>query len=304
MDRERNGVSRGVRVGFAAVIPGVLVLLFVPFLSSGDDYFDYLRRKLVIRGFYGDRFEEPVGIYVDREHGEVYVADSGRAEVFLFHLDGTPIHRFGKLNGITNPTDIVVKNDLIYVSQDGNPYIDVLSFTGEPVKRLAPLKIPFYPGKMDIDEEGNIYVVNNATRNCVVFDGEDRFKGTIGEGFNTISAVAVSKDRVYILTPLDNRAVRVYKKTGELIMVFEAVEGGGGRLGLPASAKVDGEGRLWIADALRGVFVYGLDGKRVGGFGWHGPQDEWLSFPVDIDFDGKNAVYLLEKGKKRLSVFK
>jgi DNA-binding beta-propeller fold protein YncE len=280
----------------------VLILFSLSLVHCAD--VSLPRFKFAIDGFFEDRFDTPVGIFVDREHGEVFVADSGRGEVFLFDSEGTPIHRFGKLNNIINPIDIVVRNDRIYVSQEGNPYIDVLSFTGKPVGRIAPLKIPFYPGKMDIDEEGNIYVVNKARIECVVFDKEDRFVGTIGKGLKSISGVAVSEDRVYIITPFDGRAVNVYDKSGEFIMAFEGVEGAGGRLGLPVSAKVDGDGRLWIADAMRGVFIYDKDAKRLGGFGWFGPSSEWLSFPVDIDFDGENRVYIVEKAKKRTSVFK
>jgi DNA-binding beta-propeller fold protein YncE len=262
------------------------------------------RFKFAIERFYDDRFDIPVGIFVDREHGEVFVADSGRGEVLLFDSEGTPIHRFGKLNGIRNPIDIVIRNDRIYVSQEGNPYIDVLSFTGKPVGHLAPLEIPFYPGKMDIDADGNIYVVNKARTECVVFDSEDRFVGTIGEGLNSITGVASSEDRVYLLTPFDGHAVQVYDKSGEFIMGYEGIEGRGGRLGLPASAKVDGEGRLWIADALRGVFIYDREGTRLAGFGWSGATEGLLSFPVDIDFDGENRVYIMEKAKKKVSVFK
>jgi DNA-binding beta-propeller fold protein YncE len=261
------------------------------------------RYRFSIERFFDDRFDAPAGIFVDRENGELYVADSGREEVLLFDSRGTPIHRFGKSSGIKNPIDVVVRNDRIYVSQQNNPYIDILSFTGEPIGRLAPLEIPFYPGKMDIDKEGNIYVVNTARNDCVVFDKTDRFAGTIGQGFKSISGVAASSDRVYLLTPSEFHAVQVYDKSWEFITAFEGIEGRGGRLGLPTSAKVDDEGRLWIADALRGVFIYDKDFKRIGGFGWLGLPEGFLFFPVDIDFDGENRVYVLEKGNKRVSVF-
>jgi DNA-binding beta-propeller fold protein YncE len=280
----------------------VFALVFASLAYCGDMAMP--RFMFSIDRFFDDRFDVPVGIFVDRENGELYVTDSGREEVLLFDSRGTPIHRFGKSSGITNPIDVVVKNDRIYVSQQANPYIDILSFTGEPVGRLAPLEIPFYPGKMDIDKEGNIYVVNTARNNCVVFDNEDRFAGTIGEGYRSISGVAASSDRVYLLTPAEAHSVQVYAKSGEFITAFEGIEGKGGKLGLPSSAKVDKQGRLWIADALRGVFIYDKNFKRIGGFGWFGPVKGALVFPVDIDFDGKNSVYILEKANKRVSVFK
>jgi DNA-binding beta-propeller fold protein YncE len=287
--------------GVVLSVLSVIIVFSLTLVRSAD--VPSPRFKFAIVEFFDDPFDTPVGIFVDREHGEVFIADSGRGEVFLFDTEGTPIHRFGKHSNIINPLDIVVRNDRIYVSQEGNPYIDVLSFTGKPMKRLAPLKIPFYPGKMDIDEDGNIYVVNKARIECVVFDKEDRFVGTIGKGLTSISGVAVSVDRVYLLTPFDPRVIQVYDKSGGFIGAFEGVEGAGGRLGLPVSAKVDGEGRLWLADAMRGVFIYDKNAKRLGGFGWSGPSIELLSFPVDIDFDSENKVYIIEKAKKRASVF-
>ena len=138
----------------------------------------------------------------------------------------------------------------------------------------------------------------------MVFDSQDRFVGTIGTGLASLAGVAVSKDRVYLLTPFDGRAIQVYDKQGNFIMAFEGVRDRGGTLGLPTAAKVDKNGLLWLIDSLRGIVVYDPGGNQVARFDDYGAAKGQLFFPVDIDFDKGNMVYISEKGAKRVSVFK
>jgi len=87
-------------------------------------------------------------------------------------------------------------------------------------------------------------------------------------------------------------------------MSFEGIEGTGGTLGLPVSAKVDPSGNLWIADSLKGVIIYDRDGKKAAAFGRGGASFDRLDFPVDVDFGGDGMIYIVDKERKSLRVFK
>lgn len=265
------------------------------------------RFKSSIEGFYKEPFDNLSGVFVDREHGEVYVADTGRGEVFIFAIDGTPVFRLGRSSGISSPLDVVTKKDRIYVSEEGKPYIGIFNVRGNPVGRLAPPEpMPFLPGKLDVDDEGNIYAVNKKTAECVVFGADDKFAGTIGEGLNSLAAVAAGADRVYLITPFFlGHAIHAYAKNGEHIMSFEGTEGRGGALSLPSAAKVAPDGNVWVVDSLRGVYIYDRNGARLASFDEEVYQKKGrLLFQVDIDFDDSGMIYILDREKKRLSVFK
>jgi len=143
-----------------------------------------------IEKFYQDHFNTPIGVFVDNERKELYVADSGRNEVLIFDLKGSPVFKFGAVQGVANPFDLVVKNGLIYLVQEGKSYIEVFNYRGEAVRRVAPPQgITFTPGRMAMDENGSLYVVNKARTTCMVFDSQDRFVGTIGTGITSLAGV-------------------------------------------------------------------------------------------------------------------
>ena len=265
------------------------------------------RFKSSIDGFYNDPFLGPMGLFIDRINNEVYVVDTEKEEVYVFDASGTPLFKFGSSGGIASPVDVAVSKDLIYVSQEGKPYVEIFNLRGEGVGKLLPPKGEFFPGRMDIDEEGNVYVVNRKLGECYVFDGKGNFLRTIGKGLFSLSGVAVEGggDRVYLIAPFyGGRVVHVYDKKGGHIMSFEGIEERGGTLGLPVSAKVDPSGNLWIADSLKGIIVYDKDGKKIASLGGGGPSAGRLQFPVDIDFDGEGMIYIMDKERKSLRIFK
>ena len=263
------------------------------------------RFKSSIDGFYNDPFLGPMGLFIDRINNEVYVVDTEKEEVYVFDASGTPLFKFGSSGGIASPVDVAVSKDLIYVSQEGKPYVEIFNLRGEGVGKLLPPKGEFFPGRMDIDEEGNVYVVNKKLGECYVYNSEGGFVRTVGHELFSLSGVAAGKDRVYLLAPFySGRVVHVYSKTGSHIMSFEGIENRGGTLGLPVSAKVDESGNLWIADSLKGIIVYDRDGKKAAAFGRGGASFDRLDFPVDVDFGSDGMIYIVDKERKGLRVFK
>ncbi len=86
-------------------------------------------------------------------------------------------------------------------------------------------------------------------------------------------------------------------------MAFEGIEEEGGTLGLPTNAMIDRDGLLWLVDSLRGISVYKEDGIKLFQLGEYGAEKWQLSFPMDIDFDKENMVYIANKGARKISVF-
>ncbi len=302
----RRNLSAHLLVVFLAVIVFIPAFAFagekekLPSISP--------RLKFSIKSFFSDGFLNPVGIFIDRERNEVYVVDNERDEIFIFDQNGTPIFRFGRVAGrrlLSTPIDLVVRGDLIYVSQEGKPYIEVFDQRGNPVKRVTfPGKV-FAPGRMDIDRDGLIYVVNKKLGECYVLDDQDNVVRTIGKGLTSLSGVAVGGDEVYLITPFPSRTmvINVYTVRGEFITSFENIDSRGGTLMLPTAGKVDRDGNLWLVDSLMGIQIYDAHYKKISFFGKLESHKEMLRHPVDIDFTLNGMIYVVDKETKSVKVF-
>lgn len=305
------GLIRRRRSVFTAFVLMAIIVL-VPVVSFGIDRekapSKSPRLKFTLTGFYADKFLNPMGIFIDKEREEVYVVDNERDEVFIFDLRGTPIFRFGRQSGkrlLSTPIDLVVRGDHIYISQEGKPYIEVFDQRGNPVKKVTFPGKSFAPGRMDIDQDGFIYVVNKKLGECYVLDNSDKLVRTIGEGLTSLSGVAVGSDEVYLITPFPSRTmvINVFTRQGGFLKSFENIDSRGGTLMLPTAGKVDIEENLWLVDSLKGVEIYGPDYKKISSFGKIESPKEMLRHPVDIDFSLSGMIYIVDKEKQSVSVF-
>ncbi len=264
------------------------------------------RFKFSIERFYDDKFVSPVAIFYDNEHDELYIIDSSKRDIYIVGPKGAPKFKFGSILGFKDPVDLVVRGERIIVAEQGKAYLTVLNIRGEPVDKIVPDVEDFSPGRMDMDDEGNIFVINTRSNECLVVDESGEFTETvIGSGLNSLVGVAAGKDDVFLITPFyRGKSIHVYKKDGTHRTSFEAIEGSGGTLRLPTSANVDQGGRLWLADPLKGVKVYDKDFKEISYFGADPPAREMISFAFDIDFGRDGMVYIVDKNRGRVSVFK
>jgi len=302
MERGFGTSARGKKIQVVFYLLSIaLVLCPVAFASSNVSA---IRFVFTLEKFYDVKFKSPAAVHVDKKNKELYVADSGNNEIFIFDTKGTPIFHIGASKGIVNPFSVAVKGDRIYLSEEGKNYIDILNYRGEPIKEMKPGDVPFMPGRISIDDEGKAYVVNKAATNCMVFDKDDKFTGYLGVKFEALTDVAVSKDRVYLLTPHNNHAIQVYDRNGKHMWGFEALKDLGGTLGLPIAAKVDRYGLLWVLDAINGIIVFDENGKAVARLGEYGYGRGQIFFPVDIAIDDEDMLYIVEKEARRISVFK
>ncbi len=291
------------------------VLVFLIFSSpshSTGKYplpFDTPKLKFSIDSFMADKLISPVAIFYDNEHRELLVVDSAYDEVLIFDERGQGVYRFGRGKSVipVNPLGIIKIGDDMYVTEQGKSHITILNYRGIEKGRItAPEGMEFLPSKIDVDKEGNIYALNTALNNCAVFDKNGVYKMSIGKDFNSLSAIAVGTDRVYLITSFyEGKSIHFYRKNDGVYMgSFEAIEGVGGTLGLPLGARVDSSDRLWLVDALKGVHIFDKSAEKIGFFGGGKVKRERIFFGVDIDFGHDNMIYLLDKNRKRISVFK
>jgi DNA-binding beta-propeller fold protein YncE len=165
----------------------------------------------------------PTGLALDRERGELYVADTASHEIRVFDAAGRPARRFGRrgeAEGEFNyPTHLWFRGGDLYVADTMNGRVQVFA-RGEALPRLVVGARGLYVGQLvrpkgvATDSAGNIYVIESYYDHLLVYDREGRFLlpiGGLGRGegqFYLPSGLWTDeRDRVYVADMFNGRVV-------------------------------------------------------------------------------------------------
>ena len=174
----------------------------------------------------------------------------------------------------------------------------------------------FAPRDIDIDAEGNLYVIDSTTKRLSKFDGEG----------NVIAAVDVREDPAGVedsdpwgVTVLGDGRVAIADTFGWRVRLFSedlaplssfgtppALEGTPGPFELfgPRDSAVDSLGRIWVTDTgHHRVMVYDADNAfvmQVGGEQGSGPGQ--FSEPVGIDISDAGEVFVADMYNGRVQI--
>jgi len=194
---------------------------------------DSLNRKIVVlnpqmlieKEWSGDLFFRPVSLAIDEERRRVYVVEPDQHKVLVLDkADGEFKWAFGERG-------------------DGDGQFN-------------------FPTDIDVDTDGNIYVLDSLNARVQVFGPDGNFlrkfgeRGTAVGSFRIPKGLAVSPNGiVYVSDSLSHRVV-VFDLQGDYLLTIGGqasaeVEGFvPGGFYLPQGIDVDGMGQIWVVDAL------------------------------------------------------
>lgn len=159
------------------------------------------------------------------------------------------------------------------------------------------------PHGIFVDEKDVLYVTDTGALRVNVIDlntmdsfvirkaGEAYFSAPIG-------VVSGPDGRIYV-TDADLAAVAVYNKNGKFLSVFE------GGMKRPTGLAINSsEGIVYVADTWgHAVYLYDLDGKRLGSIGRRGEGPGALNYPTHIWVDRNGMLYVSDTLNFRVQVF-
>lgn len=261
--------------------------------------------------YYG-AFSRPRAVAYDREHKEVWIADSGHGVVSIHRPDGGELFAFVPKD-VTEPIRIALApNGRVALVDTGHGKIRLFDYRGTPKGDLKLTGVGEKPviGAIAFDADGNAYVGENRSRQIFVYrpDGSLKFQfGSPGgdEGqFESIGGITVDgAGNIYVI---DHRAicVQVFDKDGNFVRGWGKHEMGAGNFSLPSGIAVDGQGRVIVSDELRHtVKVFASDGKLLAQFGGLGNDVGQFSFPTDVAADADGRIFVVERATSRAQVF-
>ena len=259
-------------------------------------------------------FGEPTAVAVNERAGLLCVTDTKYGRVDAFSLQGVPKFEYGPEKGLESPWGIAVADDgTMFVSES----------TGGPIKIIGPkgdkstLDLPKSegesdpkPGRMTLDRDGCLYVVDRANCRVCVFDKERKIKLQFGRAggkrgeFKELQDVAVDRQgRIYVLDS-SGTPVQVFDKKGKYVYRFGFRGEGGEDISFPSALFVDQNDQVWVVDRGRHKFkVFDRSGSFLRSEGTYGLEEGYLFQPADAEMDGLGRIYVVEAGARRLQVF-
>lgn len=272
----------------------------------------------------GQAFRNPQGIGFDPVRGEIYVADTGRSQIVVFSRTGVPIARFQHWVRDSNeqrvpgePSAVLPRaGGELLVSDALSDQVDVLDLRGMPTRSINVTAAlgrgtRASPGKMDSDQEGNLYLVERSSGQVLVFDRDGHFVRSFGrrgkgEGrFEMIADVAVCADgSAYVLDSVGTPVVQAFDGKGQFFRGFGRHSNKPEDFHFPIALTFDADGHLWVADAFsHEVKAYRVSGEFLGSSGDMGTGTGQFFFPSDVVASPDGTLYVVEKAGRRLQAF-
>jgi len=245
---------------------------------------------------------KPIGLTVDKNNGDLYVADNSGKRVVVFDGDGNYLRAIGGSEILRRPSDVALSNDStrLYVidtggvdSREHHMYIfdpqtgELLDTIGERGKEEGDFNLAV---QLSVAPDGTVYVVDAGNFRVQAFNEDGSFKksfGGIGRysgQFSRPKGIAIDKEgNIYVVdTAFGN--FQIFNPQGELLLFVgnRGRAGGPAQYMLPAGIAIDLDGRVYMADQ----YFKKIDVYR----------------PADLDEDqgyiGKKYLQELEKKSK------
>lgn len=262
-----------------------------------------------IYGVNSSPLNKPMGVSV-APNGDIYVADSGNAQIQVFNSAGKWARRFGRYGQDKGqfdfPIDVLFRNGKVYVADLKNSRIQVFSPEGQwlgviPDRARDPdLKVG--PLSLATDAKGYLYVTT-VNHEVMIFDDKDRFVrkfGHGGEGDGELgypNGIAVAEDGTIWVADSNNGRIQMFTNDGRFLGKFN------GGLSTPRGIAVRGD-RVYVVDVFQHrVAVFDRKGTPLYEFGQRGVNEGTFNFPNDIFIDKNGVIYVTDRENNRISVW-
>lgn len=231
-----------------------------------------------VTAFGAKRFNQPHGLYVDRE-GSVYAADqtakNGKGAVVLkFNAKGEVVMTLGKEGVVGNGPDLLSQPSAVAVGPNGDIYVAdghgeksndrIVRFSKDGKFLAAWSRHGDGPGEIDtphglaLDSAGRVYIADRVNNRIDVFENDGRYV-TSWTQFGRPSDVAIDKnDTIYVADSQSGERANGFKQG----IRIGSVKDGKVTAFIPApSTEAGGPESVGVDDAGN---VYGLTGKVPG----------------------------------------
>ncbi len=217
-------------------------------------------------------FNAPVGIAID-PHGNIYVMDTKNSRVQKFDSNGNSILMWGSPGSGEGQFSITVRDE----------------------------------GRLAVDAQGNVYVLDVSNYRVQKFDGEGKFLaqwGTKGkdEGqFTEASDIAIDKQNNVYVVDYQNRVVQKFDENGKLLLRWGKTGLNDGEFAGLFSVAIDPDGNILVADETGRIQKFDSNGNFLSKI----PLEKINNQSIDtwnIAVDTRGDIYVADYGGVRIVI--
>jgi sugar lactone lactonase YvrE/predicted metal-dependent phosphoesterase TrpH len=287
-----------------------------------------------VAGASNQQFLGPRYIFIDAA-GLLYVADSGNHRVQIFNvtdpLSPTYVATLGATgesgwdqNHFNYPSGVAVTDSAIYVADTQNNRVQVYDRNSRDY--LATVGTGFgygayefkSPLDVDVDDAGNVYVVDTGNVRVQQFNSSYAYRRTLGTTgvpyvtddlhYNHPAGVAVDPDdgSIYLV---EERGHRLVKLNGAGSLLWTAGEAGvkgwdNEHFHYPRDVALDDRGYAYVADSLNHrIQVYDATGTYSSTLGSRGSGEYQFNTPNGIAVSPDGHIYVADTGNHRVQIY-
>ena len=250
------------------------------------------------------------GVFFDENKKRLYVSDSSNKRILSYDAELKYLSAWQPGEALASPTGLVRTSDGTFIvvepSIRGILKVDMQQRSIEPVDFSAvPEADTFYPGRIAIDPQDNIYIIDRAHSRVLLFNADLQFKREIvQEGKATMNDIKVDKQgNIYVLSTIEG-IVTKYDSAGKKVLEFGQRGQGEDAFNFPVSLAVDQKGLIYVVDQHkskilvfdnRGTFLF-----AVSKLGW---WEGRLAFPSFIFINNAGMIFVVDQDNSRISIF-
>jgi len=192
----------------------------------------------------------------------------------------------------------------------------ILASSNEPYQfeRLWPvLQQPWAfhsPCGIEMDDSGNVYIVNMANQTIQKYTVSGKFITGWGirlDNSNQMSApydLAIDKDGFIYITDIYNNFIKKFSSSGKYIMKWGGFGDDNGQFDRPSGIAIDRMGDIYVSDYKNDrIQKFSKEGNFIKSYGTKGSMSGEFNGPLGIAIDSENRLFVCDYGNHRIQSF-
>ena len=225
--------------------------------------------------------------------------------------------------GFNNPVDLAVNSrGIVHVLNRAGPEVGV-RIAYKRITRCTPDEEYlgefctggtgdgqlWWPSSLAFDDEGRLYVADEALNRISIFDQDGKFLhkwGVVGSEagqFSRPSFIAFDCDQNLLVADSLNHRVQRYTRDGRFLSQWGEYGSGSGQFNTPWGLAVDAQGAVYVSDWRNDrIQKFDSDGVFVAAFGGTGQGDGEFNRPAGLAVDLQGNIIVADWGNERVQV--
>jgi len=249
----------------------------------------------------------PIGIAID-SNDNVYVVDAGNFRIQKFSSEGEFLKTWGGFD--EDLLELIIK-----FNNDSLSIVELISLSDQIDRLTNDEGCPnnhclFVPSSITIDNDDNIFVVDNLKCRINKFNAEGEFIQVFGKRgdnvgeFSIPMGMTVDKNNHLYVVDLEQHNVKKFTTEGQFIKQWGEEGNGEGQFKNPYDVTTDNEGNVYVSDAENErIQKFSHDGEFLKQFGELGTFPDQFNQPGGLIVDDNGKVYVTDLNNNRVQVF-